>query len=102
MSRKIVLLEAQEIIFAITNAAPAASPPITIVCDAPRRRAVPVNCAFKNPNTANAAKVTPADHSNPCHAFERRMYGASGMNPPATYESAIVDALVTARFGSGS
>lgn len=47
MSSKIVLVEAQEIIFAITNAAPAASPPITIVCDAPRKRAVPVKVAFK-------------------------------------------------------
>ena len=84
MSSKIDLIEAQAIIFAITNAAPAASPPITIVCDAPRRRAVPVKIDFKYPNTPSASRVTAADHSRPCHAFERIMYGESGMNPPAT------------------
>ena len=73
MSRKIDLLKAYEIIFAITKAAPAARPPITIVCDAPRRGAVPVKRAFRYPNTPSAASVTAADHSNPCHAFPKRM-----------------------------
>ena len=70
MSRKIVLLGAQEISFAITNAAPAARPPITIVCDAPRKGAVPVKRAFMYPKIPNAARVTAADHSKPCQALD--------------------------------
>jgi hypothetical protein len=70
MSSKIDLLKVQEIIFAITNAAPAARPPITIVCDAPRKGAVPVKRAFMYPNTPRAASVTAADHNNPCHALD--------------------------------
>ena len=66
-----------------------------------RNGGAPVKCPFTYPNTARASSVIATDATSAVDAFGKRMYGPRGMNPPTMYAPAIVNALSSARFGSG-
>jgi hypothetical protein len=70
-------------IFAIAYAAPAANPPITVVCIELRSGDAPVNRPLMYPKTASATAVDTTEYPSAVAARGVIMYGDSGIKPPA-------------------